>query len=212
MCPWLLSTAEPCQYQPATRHAQSRFTVDWLSRAVSQPVTDHSPSLLYHAAIILQLSHNVSSAARSHSNTSQTLPVWTFHTFIFFSCSNFGTLFFFSLLFHCVHLCVALSRHLFTLMPFLFRSCSVSDAFPLCRRYKNRPLRGCLASPPLQFAVAVPSPTLILSLSLNTFSLMNSQMILVISSPSISTTGWATLMRLSASVGRGKRNYILYTL
>lgn len=33
-----------------------------------------------------------------------------------------------------------------------------------------------------------------------TFSLMNSQMILVISSPSISTTGWATLMRLSASV------------
>ena len=32
-----------------------------------------------------------------------------------------------------------------------------------------------------------------------TFSLMNSQMILVISSPSISTTGWATLMRLSAS-------------
>lgn len=33
-----------------------------------------------------------------------------------------------------------------------------------------------------------------------TFSLINSQMILVISSPSISTTGWDTLMRLSASV------------
>jgi hypothetical protein len=33
-----------------------------------------------------------------------------------------------------------------------------------------------------------------------TFSLMNSQMMRVISSPSISTTGWATLMRLSASV------------
>lgn len=38
-----------------------------------------------------------------------------------------------------------------------------------------------------------------------TFSLMNSQMILVISSPSISTTGWATLMRLSASVNHTYR-------
>lgn len=38
-----------------------------------------------------------------------------------------------------------------------------------------------------------------------TFSLMNSQMILVISSPSISTTGWDTLMRLSASVNQTYR-------
>lgn len=42
------------------------------------------------------------------------------------------------------------------------------------------------------------------STSQNTFSLMNSQMIRVISSPSISTTGFATLMRLSASVKKKK--------
>lgn len=68
-------------------------------------------------------------------------------------------------------------------------------------RYKNRrvrPHRNVLiwvSQPaPVCFHPSTPGRHFV------TFSLMNSQMILVISSPSISTTGWATLMRLSASV------------
>lgn len=72
-------------------------------------------------------------------------------------------------------------------------------------RYKNRPVRQrghVLLWDSHQCLCVYPSTP---GWHFITFSLMNSQMILVISSPSISTTGWATLMRLSASVNHTYR-------
>lgn len=64
-------------------------------------------------------------------------------------------------------------------------------------RYKNRRIRQRRHVLPRETHTSTAAAA---RLRILTFSLMNSQMILVISSPSISTTGWDTLMRLSASV------------